>query len=126
MFLAYLLLATVTILANLCFAVADFRRSDFVRRTSTTVGVPPSWFPVLGLLKVAGSGGLLLGLLGVPWLAAAAGAGLLAFYTGALAAHLRVRAFAGFGYTIAMWCSAAGCLALMVVLLRAGESLALC
>lgn len=120
MLLAYLLLVTATILANLYFAVADFRRNDFVRGTSTTVGVPESWFPLLGALKAAGAGGLLVGLLGLPRLGTAAAVGLVCFYTGAVLAHLRARAFAGFAFTVLMWCSAAGCLALALMLLKAG------
>ena len=53
-------------------------------------GVPESWltFPI-GTLKTAGAIGLLLGLLGVPWIGAAAAIGLILFFTCALYTHIR-------------------------------------
>lgn len=121
MFPAYVLLVSSTILANLYFALADFRRSDFVRGMSTTVGIPESWYPWLGALKTAGAGGLLVGLVGLSRLGIAAAVGLICFYTGAVFAHVRARAFAGFIFTVLMWCSATGCLLLALALVWSGS-----
>lgn len=120
MFTAYLIVVPITIIANVYFAAADFRGSGFVQGGSVAVGVPASWFPVLGALKAAGAAGLLLGLAGVTWLGIAAAAGLVCFFTGALMAHLRARAFHGVGFTVAMWVSALACLWLSVWLEHAG------
>ncbi|GHF16185.1 membrane protein [Amycolatopsis deserti] len=81
----------LTIVLNAGIAAADFARAEFVLANSAAVDVPPSWLPFLGTLKAAGAAGLLLGLLGVEWLGIAAAAGLVLFYLGALAAHVRAR-----------------------------------
>jgi hypothetical protein len=57
------------------------------------VGVSRSWLPPLAVLKGAGAAGLVLGLLGVRPLGIAAAIGLVLFFTGALASHVRARAF---------------------------------
>src|SRR2546423_15542846 len=55
------------------------------------VGVPESWltFPI-GTLKTAGALGLLLGLIGVPWIGTAAAIGLVLFFVCAVYTHVRV------------------------------------
>lgn len=93
MFTAYLVVTVITIVLNAGIAVADLARARFVLATSAEVGVPPSWVPVLGILKAAGAAGLLLGLLGVPLIGVAAAAGLVLFFIGALVAHLRARVY---------------------------------
>jgi DoxX-like protein len=91
MLTAYLAITAVTVLANAGAALADLARARFVLSNSAEVGVPASWLPLLAALKGAGAGGLLLGLLGVHVLGVAAGIGLVAFFVGAIAAHLRAR-----------------------------------
>ncbi|WP_229403400.1 DoxX family protein [Micromonospora okii] len=81
----------LTIAANLGVAVADFARAQFVLANSAEVGVPPSWLPLLGTLKAAGAVGLVLALLGLRPIGVAAAAGLVLFFIGAVAAHLRAR-----------------------------------
>lgn len=120
MFAAYVIVVTITIIANAYFAAADFRGSDFVQGGSEAIGVPASWFPVLGTLKAAGAAGLLAGLAGLTWLGVAAAVGLVCFFTGALIAHLRSRAFHGVGFTVAMWVAAVACLGLSVWFVRTG------
>lgn len=90
---AYVLVTVVTILANAGIAGADLARAQFVVANASAVRVPLSWLPTLGLLKGAGAVGLLLGLLGVPFIGTAAAAGLVAFFVGAVAAHVRARLF---------------------------------
>jgi len=51
--------------------------------------LPRSWGPVLGMLLAAGSLGLLTGF-AVPLLGTLAAAGLVAYFVGAIGAHLRV------------------------------------
>jgi hypothetical protein len=107
MFAAYVAVTVVTILANASIAVADFRRAQFVLANSSEVGVPQSWLPLLAGLKAAGAAGLLLGLSGVPFVGIAAAGGLVLFFAGALAAHVRARvlhniAFPGVYFVLAV------------------------
>lgn len=89
MFTAYVLTTVLTILANAGIAVADLARARFVVANSAEVGVPPFWLPWLAALKAAGAAGLLGGLLGVPVVGVAAATGLVLFFVGAVAAHVR-------------------------------------
>ncbi|WP_086852663.1 DoxX family protein [Amycolatopsis kentuckyensis] len=86
--------ALVTIALNTGVGLADLRKARFVLATSAAVNVPPGRLPALGALKLAGAAGLLLGLLGVPLVGPAAATGLILFYLGAIAAHVRTRRFA--------------------------------
>jgi hypothetical protein len=92
-FAVYLIIVVVTIVATAGAAVADFLQAGFVLANMAEVGVPRSWLPPLGVLKGAGAAGLLVGLLGVWPLGIAAAIGLVLFFTGALAAHVRARVF---------------------------------
>ncbi|MEB3030677.1 DoxX family protein [[Mycobacterium] nativiensis] len=93
----YLVTIAVTAAVTIAIAIADFIPADFVLANSAQVGVPRSWLPLLGGLKLAGGAGLLIGLAGVPLVGIAAAAGLVAFFIGAVIAHVR----AGVLYNIA-------------------------
>jgi hypothetical protein len=93
MFAGYVAVTVITILANAWAAHADFVRARFVLANAAEVDVPHSWIPALGALKAAGAAGLLLGLLGVPYIGVAAAVGLVLFFTGALVAHVRAGAY---------------------------------
>ncbi|MGA4844080.1 DoxX family protein [Streptomyces sp. G45] len=93
MLVAAVVVTVITIGANAAIAAADVARAGFVLANSAEVGVPPSWIPGLAALKAAGAAGLLLGLVGVPLVGVAAATGLVLFYVGALAAHVRARVF---------------------------------
>ncbi|ADP83697.1 DoxX family protein [Pseudofrankia inefficax] len=93
MFVLYVVVAGATVLANTGIAGADLVRADFVLANSAEVGVPRSWLPWLAGLKAAGAAGVLLGLLGVPVIGIAAAGGLVAFFLGAVIAHLRARVY---------------------------------
>jgi hypothetical protein len=101
-----------TVLANAGIAAADLAKAPFVLANSARVGVPPRLLPVLALLKAAGAAGLLLGLLGVRPLGIAAGVGLVLFYVGATAAHVRARALRTIVFPGLYLALAAGSLAL--------------
>lgn len=90
---AYAIVTVVTVLANAGIAAADFARAGFVVANSTEVGLPPGRLPWLAALKAAGAAGLLLGLVGVPVVGVAAAAGLVLFFVGAIAAHIRARVY---------------------------------
>lgn len=64
-----LLIATVICaVANASDAVASYARAPFVLANSAEVRVPAAALPYLATLKLAGAVGLLIGLVGVPWL----------------------------------------------------------
>jgi hypothetical protein len=88
-FAAYVIITVLTLAANAFAAVADLAGARFVLANMAEVGVPRSWLAPLGLLKGAGATGLLLGLLGLRTLGIAAAVGLVLFFAGALAAHIR-------------------------------------
>ena len=88
---AHVLVVAITVLANVGIAIADYARADFVLANSAEVGVPRSWLPFLATVKLAGAGGLVVGLVAAPQLGVAAAVGLVAFYVGAIAAHVRAR-----------------------------------
>ncbi|MFH9571893.1 DoxX family protein [Streptomyces sp. NPDC017230] len=91
MFTAYVIVTVAAIVANAGIAVADLMRARFVLANSAEVGVAVSWLPRLAALKATGAAGLLIGLLGVRPLGIAATVGLVLFYVGAVAAHVRAR-----------------------------------
>ncbi|GAA2440465.1 hypothetical protein GCM10010191_65330 [Actinomadura vinacea] len=93
MTVAYVVITALTILVNAAVAVADLAGARFVRANAAAVNLPESWIPVLGLLKGAGAAGLLFGLAGVRFLGIAAALGLVLFFLGAIAVHVRTRVF---------------------------------
>ena len=93
MFVAYVIVTIVAIVANTCVAITDVKQAKFVLANMDELGVSRSWLTPLGLLKGAGAAGLLVGLLGLRPLGIAAAAGLVLFFAGALTVHLRARVF---------------------------------
>lgn len=90
---AYAIITVITVLANAGIAIADFSRAKFVLANSVELGLPENWLPWLAALKAAGAAGLLLGLLGAPVIGVAAATGLVLFFIGAIAAHIRARVY---------------------------------
>ncbi len=92
---AYVAITLATAIITAAIAVADFIPARFVLANSAEVGVPRSWLPALGAVKLAGAIGLVAGLLGPPPvgtpLGLAAAAGLVLFFVGAVVTHLRAR-----------------------------------
>ncbi|WP_030872746.1 DoxX family protein [Streptomyces sp. NRRL F-2747] len=93
MFTGYAIITAIAILANAGIAIADFVRAESVLANSAEVGLPENWLPWLAALKAAGAASLLLGLVGVPGVGVAAATGLVLFFTGAVAAHIRARVY---------------------------------
>ncbi|MCV7259174.1 DoxX family protein [Mycobacterium shimoidei] len=96
MTIAYLVVTLVTVVVTAFVAVADYVPARFVLANSAEVGVPRSWLPMLGTLKLAGAVGLVAGLV-LPAVGIAAAVGLVLFFIGAVVTHLR----AGVLYNIA-------------------------
>jgi hypothetical protein len=93
MFTAYVIITVTTIVANTGIAIADLSHAEFVVANSSEVGIQRSWLPWLAALKLAGAAGLLLGLTGVAVVGVAAATGLVMFFIGAIAAHIRARVY---------------------------------
>ncbi|MQA77678.1 MAG: DoxX family protein [Streptosporangiales bacterium] len=92
-FIAYAIVTVIAIVANGGMAVLDLARHRFVLANGAELGLPESSLPWLAALKAAGAAGLLLGLLGVRFVGIAAATGLVLFFVGAVAAHVRARVF---------------------------------
>jgi hypothetical protein len=93
MLAAYLIVTIATILANAWATAADLAQPTWLLTTMDEVGVRRSRLAPLAILKGAGAAGLLLGLLGVRPVGIAAAIGLMLFFTGAVAAHIRAQVF---------------------------------
>ncbi len=114
MFSAYAAVTVVAVAADAGIAVADLLRARFVLANSAEVAVPPSWLPWLAGLKAAGAAGLLLGLLGARPLGVAAAVGLVLFFAGAVAAHVRARVLHNIAFPLGYLALNAAALALAV------------
>ncbi len=108
--LALLVVAVLTAAVNVAMAVADLAGARFVLANSAQVGIPRSWLPWLAVLKLAGATGLLLGALRP--LGVAAACGLVLFYLGAIAFHLRARVLHNLAFPAFYLATAAASLAL--------------
>lgn len=106
-------LFTATITAAI--AVADLIPAGFMLANSAQVGVPPSWLPALGAVKLAGAGGLIVGLFGLRVLGIASAAGLVLFFVGAVVTHLKAHVLYNIAFPGAYLSLSAALLALMVV-----------
>jgi hypothetical protein len=85
----YVVVTVITAIATAAVAIPDFIPAGFVLANSAKVHVPRSWLPMLGIVKVAGAIGLLVGLVGPPAIGIAAATGLMLYFIGAVIAHLR-------------------------------------
>lgn len=114
MFLAYIVVTSITILLNVGISIADVTRSRFVLANMAETRVPESWLWPLAILKTSGAAGLGLGLLGVPWIGLAAGVGLVLFYVGAVGQHVRTRVFHTMAFPLTYLAFAIGSLVLVI------------
>ena len=123
-FTAYVAVTLVAIAANAFSGVAAILHFKPILPGMDRAGVPTSWltFPI-GTLKTAGALGLLLGLVGVPYLGGAAAAGLVLFFVCALYTHVRAHDLSSqFGLAIGFLSLAVA--ALVLDFAAAGVSLA--
>jgi hypothetical protein len=98
---AYVVVTVVTIVAAIGISVADYAGAKFVLANSAAVGVPASWIPTLATLKLAGGIGLFIGLVGIRAIGIAAAVGLVLFFIGAVAVHVRAGALRTLAYPAA-------------------------
>lgn len=111
---AYNIITATAIVANAWASAADLARARFVVANMSELGVPQSWLLPLAALKGAGAAGLLLGLLGLRPLGIAAAIGLVLFFTGAIATHIRARALHNIAFPAAYLALAVASAALAV------------
>ena len=111
---ASLVVTLLTAIITAGIAVPDFIPAKFVLANSAEVGVPRTWLPALGATKLAGAVGLLAGLVGLPALAIAAAAGLVLYFVGAVATHLRAHVLYNIAFPGAFLCLSAASLALLI------------
>jgi hypothetical protein len=88
-FIAYLVVTLVAVLANGYAACLNFVGAESVKLAADRVGVSHRWMVPFGVLLAMGAGGLLAGL-AVPVIGAAAAVGLVLYFICALGAHIRV------------------------------------
>lgn len=105
----------ITAAVTAAIAVADLIPAQFVLANSAEVGVPRSWLPALGAVKLAGAAGIVAGLLGPRGLGIAAATGLVLFFVGAVVTHLRAHVLYNIAFPGAYLCLSAASLALMVI-----------
>jgi DoxX-like family len=89
----YVVVTVITAIVTAAIAIPDFIPAGFVLANSAKAHVPRSWLPMLGVLKLAGAIGLLVGVVGLPVIGIAAATGLVLYFIGAVIAHLRARVF---------------------------------
>ncbi|HYB34676.1 MAG TPA: DoxX family protein [Mycobacterium sp.] len=112
---AYVIVIVTTAILTAAVAVADYISARFVLANSAKVGVPRSWLPTLGTLKLAAAVGLIVGLIGLPAIGIAAAAGLVLFFVGAVVTHIRARVLYNIAFPGGFLVLAIASLALMVV-----------
>jgi hypothetical protein len=108
----------ITIVLNAAAVFADLTRAKWMLAGFTQIAVPQSLLPLLATLKAAGAAGLLAGLLGMRPLGVSAATGLVLFFIGAVAFHLRARAFSTLPPTLGYLAFAVASLALTSVSAR--------
>ncbi|GHF94550.1 DoxX family protein [Streptomyces filamentosus] len=87
-------------------------RAKFVVEPLAAYGVPRSWWNVLGLLKLAGAAGLVVGFW-VPVIGAAAAVGVVLYFAGAVITVVRAKAYGHVPFPLVYMAPAAAALALM-------------
>lgn len=115
MTIAYVVVTLFTAAITAAVAVADLIPADFVLANSAEVGVPRTWLVPLAAVKLAGAAGLVVGVLGLRPLGIAAATGLVLFFVGAVATHLRARVLYNIAFPGAYLCLSAASLALVLV-----------
>jgi len=87
---AHIVVNVLLAAALISSAITNFVRYQRVLDSMIKVRVPESWLNPLGLVKIAGALGLLVGLR-VPWVGITAAVGVVLYFGCALLVHLRAR-----------------------------------
>ncbi len=90
MTIALIIFASILTFAAIGSAIAKLKKVADVMAMMASVGVKPSLVPVLAFLEIAGGLGIIAGIW-IPVLGAVATIGLVLYFFGAVASHLRVK-----------------------------------
>jgi hypothetical protein len=101
-----MLIAYITVIAMLApmliaSATGKLRHAKRQLATLDRVGVPVTLIPWLAVCEIAGAAGLVLGIAWIP-LGIAASIGIIAYFVGAIAAHMRITDLTGTGPAVAL------------------------
>jgi len=88
MFLACVVVSGFLAFALVASGMAKVARMEQVVAPITSIGVPPSWLPLLAGVEFVGAAGLIIGLF-VPVIGIAASIGVILYFVGAVIAHVR-------------------------------------
>jgi DoxX-like family len=113
-----ILLAAMVLFSGLGKIRRDPRQ---VRVVHEVIGVPLNYFALLAACEFAGASGLVFGMWWPP-LGVAVGTGLVVYFIGAIASHLRVGDVKGIGPATFMLVVAAGALAMRILTYHPGSS----
>ncbi|MET7683182.1 DoxX family protein [Streptomyces sp. NPDC005423] len=94
MFITYAIVAALMSTVLLASAGAKFTRPKRLVDQMSTLGLPSTVLPLLGVAQIAGAGGLIAGFWWGP-LGIAAAVGVTLYFVGAVATHLRVGDYKG-------------------------------
>jgi hypothetical protein len=90
MFVVTIIVSVLLALAAIGSAIGKLTKQPKVVEMLNSLGVPPAWLPGLAAAELAGGVGLLVGL-GVAGIGIAAAIGLIAYFIGAVATHVRAK-----------------------------------
>jgi hypothetical protein len=94
MLIAYTIVIALLGLLLIASATGKLRRDKRRIGTLYRVGVPSTLVPWLAVCEITGAAGLVLGIAWIP-LGIAAAIGIIAYFVGAVAAHVRIRDLTG-------------------------------
>lgn len=113
MFLAYVVVTALAAAVNIYAATNDFRRVEWLSASMNRLRIPQSWLLRLGILKISGALGLLVGF-AVPWIGVAAATGLVLFFVAAIVFTVRARWYLHLPYPTTWLLLVSGSLALRI------------
>lgn len=93
MHFAYLIVVLPAAAANIYAGIVDFARPKWLLSNMERLKVNARWLPTLGILKLLGAVGLLVGIAVAP-IGVAAAFGLVLYFVGAMVTVLRARWYA--------------------------------
>lgn len=87
---AYLIVIILSAAANFYAGISDFTRPPWLLANLKRLEIEERWLPTLGILKLLGGLGLIVGF-AVPQIGVAAAGGLVLYFVGAMFTVLRAR-----------------------------------
>jgi hypothetical protein len=104
---AYLIVIFLAAAANFYAGICDFTRPHWLLANIKRLDVGERWLPTLGILKLLGALGLLVGI-AVPRIGIVAAAGLVLYFVGAMVTVLRARWYANLPFPLTWLALAVG------------------